>query len=154
MLRTLHKQHIQPADQRGGISPGQSLPDGGTPGTGTLDRRTEEQHHRKQGEYSTLGFPTGEITGKIQDSPKSSFQADSINLFLNFDIPAEQMSGNIRYNLEDILVISRQDNFVSNTSANLTDLLETGYNALGSYSVGVGSIEFDFSSPELSLIHI
>ena len=91
------------------------------------------------------------FAGKVQDSPKSSFQAGSINLFLNFDIPAEQMSGIIRYNLEDILVISRQDNFVSNTSANLTDLLETGYNALGSYSVGAGSIEFDFSSPDGNL---
>ena len=47
------------------------------------------------------------FAGKIQDSPKSSFQAGSINLFLNFDIPAEQMSGLIKYNLEDILVISR-----------------------------------------------
>ncbi len=91
------------------------------------------------------------FAGKIQDSPKSSFQAGYINLFLNYDIPAEQMSGLIRYNLEDILVISRQDNLVSNTSANLTNLLETGYNALGSYSVGAGSIEFDFSSPDGNL---
>ena len=91
------------------------------------------------------------FAGKIQDSPKSSFQAGSINLFLNFDIPAEQMSGLVKYNLEDILVISRQDNLGSNTSANLTNLLETGYNALGSYSVGAGSIEFDFSSPDGNL---
>ena len=91
------------------------------------------------------------FAGKIQDSSKSSFQAGSLNLFLNFDIPAEQMSGLIKYNLEDILVISRQDNLVSNTSENLTNLLETGYNALGSYSVGVGSIEFDFSSPDGNL---
>ena len=32
------------------------------------------------------------FAGKMQDSPKSSFQADSINLFVNFDMPAEQMS--------------------------------------------------------------
>ena len=91
------------------------------------------------------------FAGKMQDSPKSSFQADSINLFVNFDMPAEQMSGLISYKLEDVLVISRQDNLVSRASENLTNLLENGYNALGSYSIGASSIGFDFSSPDGNL---
>ena len=91
------------------------------------------------------------FAGTKQDSPKSSFQADSINLFLNFDIPAEQMTGLVSYKLQDILVISRQDNLVSRTSTDLNNLLENGYNALGSYSVGKGSIEFDLSSPDGNL---
>ena len=40
---------------------------------------------------------------------------------------------------------------MSNTAANLTNLLEKGYNALGSYSVGAGSLEFNFSSPDGNL---
>ncbi len=91
------------------------------------------------------------FAGKGQDSPKSSFQAGSVNLFFNFDIPAEQMSGLISYKLKDVFVISRQDNLLSHTSVSLTDLLENGYNALGSYSVGASSIEFDLSSPDGNL---
>ncbi len=94
---------------------------------------------------------TQAFAGTKQNNPKSSFKADFVKLFLNFDIPDEQMTGLINYQLEDILVVSRQDNSVSSNSANLQLLLENGYNALGSYSVGKGSVEFDLSSPDGSL---
>ena len=61
------------------------------------------------------------------------------------------MTGPINYQLEDILVVSRQDNSGIIQFANLQLLLENGYNALGSYSVGKGSVEFDLSSPDGSL---
>jgi len=94
---------------------------------------------------------TQAFAGTKQNNPKSSFKADFVKLFLNFDIPDEQMTGLINYQLEDILVVSRQDNSVSSNSANLQLLLENGYNALGSYSVGKGSVEFDLSSPDGNL---
>ena len=94
---------------------------------------------------------TQAFAGTKQNNPKSSFKADFVKLFLNFDIPDEQMTGLINYQLEDILVVSRQDDSVSSNSANLQLLLENGYNALGSYSVGKGSVEFDLSSPDGSL---
>ena len=55
---------------------------------------------------------TQAFAGTKQNNPKSSFKADFVKLFLNFDIPDEQTTGLINYQLEDILVVSRQDNSV------------------------------------------
>jgi hypothetical protein len=91
------------------------------------------------------------FSGAKQENSKSSFKADSIDLFFDLDIPTEQMSGLISYELDDILVISRQDNLQSATSVDLATSLKRGYNALGSYTIGKGLLEFNLSSSEGNL---
>ena len=91
------------------------------------------------------------FSGAKQDNSKSAFKADSIDLFLNFDIPTAKMNGLINYELDDISVISQQDNFQSDTSVDLATSLRQGYYALGSYTLGKGLVEFNLSSSDGNL---